>query len=173
MAWGDLSRGRLSEKQKDLYTRLAEPLAARDLAGTPPFAEFLKMHKTTFQTVQKIREWSGYREWHEKLKRRQVKVLGEEFKEFTMTTKGKLREMADEAPAILYKIMMDESEKAPARIAAATEILDRDGRFAKVSRQMQVKEGVDGAPMLPEDAALEMLDALNDHKKHQKSEKPN
>jgi hypothetical protein len=154
------------KRQYDRYLQLAQPLAVRDLEGVPPLRDFMKLHKTTFGTIQRVRTETIYTDWKEKLKRKQARVLGEEFKEFTLTTKGKLREYSDEAPKVLYGIMMDETEKAPARIAAATEIMDRDGRFAKVSRLMQVREGADGTPMLPEDAALEMLDALNEHKKN-------
>jgi hypothetical protein len=154
------------KKQYDRYNQLAKPLAARDLDGVPTIEVFKKQYKTTPQTIARVRTETVYTDWKEKLKRAQSRILGQDFKEFTLTTKGKLREYADQAPHILYGIMMNDEEKAPARISAAVEILDRDGRFAKVSRLMNVKEGADGAPMLPEDAAIEMLDALNEAKKN-------
>lgn len=152
--------GGYRRKQYDRYLQLAKPLVMRDIAGLPTIAEFMKTHKTTFGTIQRVRMEPCYKDIMGMMSRKQARALGAEFKEFTLETKGKLREYADKAPTILFGIMMDEEEKAPARISAAVEILDRDGRFAKVSRLMNVKEGTDGAPMLPEDAASEILDAL-------------
>src|ERR1700729_2550884 len=115
------------KKQSDRQKQIAHPLAIRDLEGHPSIKVFIQQYKVAWDTIRRIRTEPIYTEWIEKLKRKQARVLGEEFKEFTLTTKGKLREYADEAPKILFGIMMDEAEKAPARIAAATEIMDRDG----------------------------------------------
>lgn len=148
------------ERAMTRYRELAKPLAARDITGLPLMPDFYKEHKTTAGTASKVRCTREYKDAFAAFTKKQARLLGDEFKEFTLETKNKLREYSDQAPLILYKIMVNESEKAPARIAAATEIMDRDGRFAKVSRLMNVREGMDGSPMLPEDAANEILDAL-------------
>lgn len=142
------------------YRELAKPLASRDITGLPLMPDFYKEHKTSPNTVAKVRRTIEYKNAFAAFTKKQARLLGDEFKQFTLETKNKLREYSDQAPLILYQIMVNELEKAPARIAAATEIMDRDGRFAKVSRLMNVREGMDGAPLLPEDAANEILDAL-------------
>lgn len=150
-----------TKKMAARQAELAKPLAARDIHNIPSVKDFIKEHGTTFVTISKTRATAAYREAFTHFTKKQARVLGAEFKEITLEVKGKLREASNEAVTVLWNIMNDDKEKAPARVSAAVELLDRDGRFAKVSRLMNVREGADGAPMLPEDAASEILDALD------------
>lgn len=140
---------------------LAPLLAERDTILKPNLVEWCKQNKTSQAFAASIRETDWYRDAMKRFSSYQTRVINEGYKERTIETRQKLRDYADQAPDVLYKIMMDEEAKHPARISAASELLDRDGRFAKVSRLMNVREGEDGAPMLPEDAAEQMLEALD------------
>jgi hypothetical protein len=144
---------------------LAKPLAARDTTKVPLMPQFYKDYHTTAGTVSRVRATLEYRNAMAACAKRQNRILGEEFKDLTLQIKGKLRDYSNKAVEVLHDIMMDPDAKEASRVSACTELLDRDGRFAKVSRLMNVKEGQDGAPMLPEDAATEMLEALAAAKK--------
>lgn len=77
----------------------------------------------------------------------------------TVQTRKKLNLYSTEAIEKLVMLMRG-SKDDRVKLSAACEIIDRDGRFSKVSRLMNVRAGEDGSPMLPEDISAEILEAL-------------
>jgi len=80
-------------------------------------------------------------------------------RENTLEIRQKLAAYSGEAVDTLVMLMRT-ADKDSVKLSAACELIDRDGRFAKVSRLMNVDQGKDGAPMLPEDVSAEIISAL-------------
>src|SRR5882724_4975836 len=114
----------------------------------------------TLYRVRTMRESEHYQNLLAATTRKQVNMAERTLKNRTLEIREKLSNYTSEAVETLYAMMRNEQAPYAVRKDCATEILDRDGRFAKVSRLMNVQQGQDGAPMLPEDAAAEIVDAL-------------
>jgi len=134
-------------------------LAEMDVIGERSLKEISEELGVSTPTVQKMRETDAYRKVFDKAKRESERAVQSRLRESTVLTKTKLATYANEAVDIVMELARN-ADKDSVRLGAACEILDRDGRFAKVSRLMNVQQGSDGAPMLPEDTAAEILDSL-------------
>jgi hypothetical protein len=113
----------------------------------------------TVKTLKTIMDGPHYQEFFGKLVRKREHVAEREAVESTYTIRKKLTIYSSEAIECVVELMRS-SKDDRVKLSAACEIIDRDGRFAKVSRMMNVNQGQDGAPMLPEDISAEILDAL-------------
>jgi hypothetical protein len=149
---------RLSEEQiKVLAPRLAEMMLAEKQML---HSEMGKVLGLSLHKLQTLRESETYQEIFEKLRKTREQSIQKSLKVSTLAIREKLNDYTHEAVETLYLVMKSATAKDGDRISAACEILDRDGRFAKVSRLMNVQQGQDGAPMLPEDQAAEIFDAI-------------
>jgi hypothetical protein len=83
--------------------------------------------------------------------------------ENTLEIRQKLAGHSGESIERLVELMRQRTDQRVA-LTAACELIDRDGRFAKVSRLMNVDQGKDGAPMLPEDVSAEIMQHLKNSK---------
>jgi len=78
----------------------------------------------------------------------------------TRSIKLRLAEYCDAAIETVVQIMKDDKQPGRTRLIAAAEVLDRDGRFAKVSRLMNVTADDEGRPMVTDDVAKTLMAAL-------------
>ena len=113
----------------------------------------------TVKTLRTIQGCDYYRDFFGKMVRRREKEAERAAVESTYQIRQKLNLYSNEAIECVVELMRS-SKDDRVKLSAACEIIDRDGRFAKVSRMMNVNPGMDGAPMLPEDVSAEILDAL-------------
>lgn len=148
---------RLSEEQiKVLAPRLAEmELSEKQMLRS----EMAKSLGLSLHKLQTLRDSVHFQELIQKLKTSREKSVEKVLKFSTIAIREKLSDYSNEAIEVLYGLMKS-AKFDSIKLSAACEILDRDGRFAKVSRLMNVQQGQDGAPMLPEDAAAEIMEAM-------------
>jgi hypothetical protein len=112
------------------------------------------------KNLDTLRKSKTYLDLFERLRVQREKAVESAQQFSTIQIRTRLANYTKDAVETLYRVMMNPFAKDGDRVGAACEILDRDGRFAKVSRLMNVRQGEDGAPMLPEDAAAEIIEAL-------------
>lgn len=110
--------------------------------------------------VRRIKQSEEYRKAVESNIRRTVAAVERVTRENTLEIRARLGEYSGEAVERLVELMRQTKDNRVA-LTAACELIDRDGRFAKVSRLMNVDQGKDGAPMLPEDVSAEIMAALS------------
>lgn len=106
-----------------------------------------------------LMESSYYRDFFGKMVSKREREAERAAVQSTQEIRKKLNLYSGEAIEAVVELMRS-SKDDRVKLSAACEIIDRDGRFAKVSRMMNVNPGADGAPMLPEDVSAEILDAL-------------
>jgi hypothetical protein len=138
---------------------LIHRLVEMDIMGGQTVPELCEALGVSAPSLSKMRDTDEYKRMMDKAKRDSERQTQARLKESIVLTKTKLATFANEAIDILIELAA--AGKPEVRLKAACEILDRDGRFAKVSRMMNVRQGEDGAPMLPEDTAAEILSALS------------
>jgi hypothetical protein len=138
---------------------LIHRLVEFDIVGEKTITEIAAELSVAASSLPKMRDTEEYRKLYDRAKRQSEKDTANRLRESTLLTKSKLATYANEAVDTLVTLMRS-ADKDSVKLSAACEIMDRDGRFAKVSKMMQVKQGEDGAPMLPEDVASEILEAL-------------
>lgn len=109
--------------------------------------------------VQRIKASGEYKRVIQAHKRKVEASVERMTRENTLEIRQKLSEYSGEAVEVLVNLMRT-GDKDSVKLSAACELIDRDGRFAKVSRLMNVDQGKDGAPMLPEDVSAEIISAL-------------
>jgi|SRR5581483_6122827 hypothetical protein len=114
--------------------------------------------RITPPTIYVYRETPEYLELKEKALKQSEKTVLSRIRESTEQTRAKLSNAVPRAIETLIEIMTN-SNSEKMKKECACEILDRDGRFVKVSRLMNVQAG-DEKPLLPEDAAAEIIAAL-------------
>lgn len=115
------------------------------------------------KTLKEILDSREYREFFDRLVKKREQSAERAAVQGTHEIRKKLNLYSNEAIECVVELMRS-SKDDRVKLSAACEIIDRDGRFAKVSRMMQVGQGQDGAPMLPEDVSAEILDALREAK---------
>lgn len=148
---------RLTPEQIAVFSpRLAEMELAEKQMNRSGMAKELgiSLHK-----INTIRNSDQYQELMQKLRISREKSVEKVLKFSTIAIREKLSDYTNEAVDTIYRLMTT-AKLDTVKLAACCEILDRDGRFAKVSRLMNVQQGQDGAPMLPEDAAAEIMEAM-------------
>lgn len=111
------------------------------------------------KTLAVLMEGPYYREFFGKMVSKREREAERAAVQGTHEIRKKLNLYSGEAIECVVELMRS-SKDDRVKLSAACEIIDRDGRFAKVSRMMNVNPGADGAPMLPEDVSAEILDAL-------------
>lgn len=135
-------------------------LVEMDIQGERSLKEISEELGMSNPTIFKMRETDEYLALKQKAEKASEKAVMGRLKESTIQIKDKLATYAGECVDILWEIASNKAERATARVSAACELIDRDGRFAKVSRLMNVQPGDDGRPLLPEDVAKDILMAL-------------
>ena len=113
--------------------------------------------------VQRIKRTEEYKRAVESNIRRAVAHVERMTLENTLEIRQKLAGHSGESIERLVELMRQRKDQRVA-LTAACELIDRDGRFAKVSRLMNVDQGKDGAPMLPEDVSAEIMQHLKNSK---------
>lgn len=113
--------------------------------------------------VQRIKKSDEYRRLVDLSVKRSEAQVERMTRENTLEIRQKLALYSGEAVEVLVELMRT-ADKDSVRLGAACELIDRDGRFAKVSRLMNVPQGQDGAPMLPEDVSAEIMQHLKNAK---------
>lgn len=139
---------------------LSPRLVEMEIRGGLNLKQMAESLGLTTQHIRTIRKSQEYQEYLAKTRHDAERNLTQHLRKTTVQIRERLSDFTEEAIETVYRVMTDIENDAKVRLSAACEILDRDGRFAKVSRMMNVRQGEDGAPMLPEDAAAEIVEAL-------------
>lgn len=129
--------------------------------GKPSNEELSKMFDCSTACITDWRSHPYYKKRKAETIARAEKSADGLVRENTRELRLKLSEWCTASIDTIVGIMKDKKEPGKTRLLAACEILDRDGRFAKVSRQMVVRQGEDGAPMVAEDVAAQLMAAFD------------
>jgi len=147
----------LTEAQIAIYA--PQIVSLENQAEGITYKEIAKRLSLTLEKVRRIRDSVEYKRVVAMHKRKLEASVERMTRENTLEIRQKLSEYSGEAVEVLVELMRT-ADKDSVRLGAACELIDRDGRFAKVSRLMNVDQGKDGAPMLPEDVSAEIISAL-------------
>jgi hypothetical protein len=117
----------------------------------------------TLFKLKQIKQSDHFQKLFERMKRKREHAAENVGKQQAIEIRKRLAMYSEEAIEAVVELMRN-GKNENVRLTAACEIIDRDGRFAKVSRMMNVGQGADGAPMMPEDVSAEILAALQNVK---------